>query len=91
MITNNKHKGYVSGNVYTNVSGEKIKIGDFIKMSFAGRPSNMPKPWKLIKAENYFSTVDNLNHVRITVEAQNDREMTFDNAEYYSPRPIKNK
>jgi len=81
-------KGFVEGDTYVNAPGEKIKIGDGIEMSFAGRPSNMPRPWKLVDAENYYSTVDYGNHVRLTVEAKNGERMVFDNAEVYSPHPI---
>ena len=83
-----KHKGYVKDNTYFNLAGEPIHIGNKITMSFAGSPSDMPRPWKLIKAENYQSSVDYANHVRITVEASNGKQMTFDHAEYYSPHPI---
>lgn len=83
-----RHNGYVKDGVYFNLAEEAIHIGDKIRLSFAGGPSNMPKPWKLVKAENYHSSVDDANHVRVTVEASNGKQMTFDNAEYYSPHPI---
>lgn len=86
-----KHNGYVKDNTYFNLAGESIHIGDEITMSFAGGPSNMPRPWKLVKAENYFSSVDYANRVRITVEASNGKQMTLDSAHIYSPHPVQSK
>jgi len=83
-----EYNGYVKGDVYYNGAGEAIKIGDYIRLHFAGFPINMPQPWTLIKAENYFSTVGYDNRVRLEVKADNGNEMSFDDVHYYSPELI---
>jgi len=80
-----KEKGYVVEDTYFTGIGEPIKIGEEIDMNFAGGPADMPAPWTLEKADNYFSTVGYSNEVRITVKAANGKEMTFDTASVYSP------
>ncbi len=76
------------GTYYTNY-GEPIKVGDEIKLNFAGGPTGMPRPWKLVEAENVFSSVNGQHNPRITVEAANGKRMTFDNARIYSPSGVR--
>ena len=87
LISKGEERGYVKGDIYTNFD-ERIKIGDEITMNFGGVPVNFPKPWKLKNAENYFSTVDYGNRVRLIVEAKNGKIMTFDDARIYSPKKV---
>jgi hypothetical protein len=87
LIAKGKERGYVKDGVYTNFD-ENIKIGDEITMNFSGAPVDFPKPWKLKNAENYFSTVDYKNRVKLTVEASNGKVMVFDDARIYSPRSV---
>ena len=68
-----------------DTQGNKLMPGDPIKLHFAGGPADMPEPWSLVKARNYFSTVNWQLNPEVTVRAANGIECTFRNANYYSP------
>jgi len=69
-----------------DADGNTIKPGEQIKLGFAGGPADMPSPWTLVKAENYFSTVNYKLNPRITVRAANGVERTYNTANVYNPR-----
>lgn len=69
-----------------DADGEEIKPGESIYLYFMGRPHDMPEPWTLISAVNYFSTVNYRLNPRVTVRAANGIERIFSTANVYSPR-----
>ncbi len=71
---------------FIDSDGQEIKIGDQIKLNFAGGPHDMPAPWTLVKAEDKFTTVSYTHEPSITVRAADGTERTYDNANQYSPR-----
>lgn len=85
---NTKERGYVLNGIYHNFD-ERIRIGGQIDMTMAGLPNDFPKPWKLIKAENYYSSVSHGNRVKITIQASNGRTHEFDDVRIYSPHAVK--
>lgn len=69
-----------------DADGDEIRPGEEIEMSFAGRPADMPRPWTLVQATNYFSTVNWKFNARVVVRAANGVEREFRTACVYSPR-----
>ena len=93
-IEKETHNGYVKGKIYYPLSGEKIKFGNYIFLSFMGSPPNMELPLKLVSAKNYYTTVGYKNNVELVVKDANDVKYTFRDAHYYSPHgynPIEKK
>lgn len=72
-----------------DADGAVIKPGEQISLSFLGGPTGMPRPWTLIKAENYFSSVNYKLNPKVTVRAANGVEKTYETANVYSPRKPK--
>jgi hypothetical protein len=66
-----------------------IAVGDKVHLHFAGGPSNMPEPWIVTHIDYKFSTVSYSHHPSLTIRAANGVEETFDHAEIYSPRKVK--
>lgn len=84
-VSNPEDSGIRDG-VFYDADGEPIKVGDLIKMNFAGHPGDMPLPWKLVKAEPKYSTVGYRYEPSLTVMASDGTRRTFDFARNYSPR-----